>query len=69
MRIGAARLVSLGLAGLLLASVPVAAHHEILAKFDDKKPVTLRGVVTLIDWRNPHVHVFMNVRDRNQAAN
>ena len=39
------------------------AHHEILAKFDDNKPVTLNGVVTLVDWRNPHVHVFMNVAD------
>ena len=48
---------------LLLAAAPLAAHHEILAKFDDKKPVTLSGVVTLVDWRNPHVHVFMNVRD------
>ena len=48
---------------LLLATVPLTAHHEILAKFDDKKPVTLSGVVTLVDWRNPHVHVFMNVKD------
>src|SRR6185436_10470623 len=69
MKIGAARFVGLGLAGLLLAVAPVAAHHEILAKFDDKKPITLRGVVTLVDWRNPHVHVFLNVRDRNQVAN
>ena len=43
------------------ASVTVIAHHEPLAKFDDKKPVTLTGVVSLLDWRNPHVHVFMNV--------
>ena len=69
MKIGAARFVSLGLAGLLLAVAPVAAHHEILAKFDDKKPITLKGVVTLVDWRNPHVHVFLNVRDKNQVAN
>src|SRR2546425_2175185 len=69
MKTGAARLVSLGLAGLLLAVAPVAAHHEILAKFDDKKPITLKGVVTLVDWKNPHVHVFLNVRDRNQLAN
>jgi len=47
----------------LLGAVQLAAHHEILAKFDDKKPVTLNGVVTLVDWRNPHAHVFMNVAD------
>ena len=43
------------------------AHHEILAKFDDHKPVTLNGVVTLVDWRNPHVHVFMNVTDAERG--
>src|ERR1700704_4900450 len=60
-----------GLAAVLLAAVvTVAAHHEILAKFDDHKPVTLAGTVTLIDWRNPHVHVFMDVRDaKNQLLN
>jgi hypothetical protein len=49
---------------LLAAVVTVSAHHEILAKFDDKKPVTLTGIVTLVDWRNPHVHVFIDVRDQ-----
>ena len=58
------------LVGLLLTAVPLTAHHEILAKFDDNKRVMLSGVVTLVDWRNPHVHVFMNVREGNsQAAN
>ena len=32
-----------------------------LAKFDDTKRTQLQGIVTLVDWRNPHVHVFMNV--------
>ncbi len=49
--------------GLLLAGVTLAAHHEVLAKFDDGRRMTLSGVVTLVDWRTPHVHVFMNVRD------
>jgi Family of unknown function (DUF6152) len=55
---------------LLLARVPLAAHHEILAKFDEGRRMTLSGVVTLVDWRNPHVHVFVNVRDaRNDDVN
>jgi hypothetical protein len=50
-------------AALVVAAAPlVLAHHEPLAKFDDKKPITLTGVVSLVDWRNPHVHVFMNVK-------
>jgi hypothetical protein len=56
-------------ASLLLASVTLTAHHEILAKFDDHKPITLNGSVTLVDWRNPHVHVFMNVRSGSQTDN
>src|SRR5688500_17749394 len=58
----------LALAALVLLAVPLAAHHEILAKFDDGKPLTLNGVVTLVDWRTPHVHVFMNVRNGNGEA-
>jgi hypothetical protein len=51
------------LAGLVLATAPLVAHHPISGKFDDTKPMTLTGIVTLVDWRNPHVHVFMNVGD------
>jgi hypothetical protein len=47
-----------------------AAHHAISAKFDDSKPTTLTGVVTLVDWANPHVHVYVNVKDaRGQVLN
>jgi Family of unknown function (DUF6152) len=48
---------------------PLIAHHEILAKFDDKKAMTLRGTVTKVDWANPHVHIFMNVQNGNAVAN
>ena len=54
---------------LLLASTTGVAHHAISAKFDDKKPTTLNGIVTLVDWRNPHVHVFMNVKDAKGVLN
>jgi hypothetical protein len=52
-----------------LAVQPLLAHHEILAKFDDKKPMTLRGTVTKLDWANPHVHIFMNVQNGNNVSN
>ena len=46
------------------------AHHEIAAKFDAAKPLDLKGVVTLVDWRNPHAHIFFNVAgDRGASAN
>ena len=65
----ASRMFAAALAALVLAAVPLTAHHEILAKFDDRKPVTLNGVVTLVDWRNPHVHVFMNVSNPKGIVN
>jgi uncharacterized protein DUF6152 len=55
-------------AALLLAAAPTA-HHEILAKFDDKKPMSLTGIVTSVDWANPHVHIFMTVRTGNENVN
>lgn len=66
----AARLITAAVAGLLLATATGVAHHAVPAKFDDKKPTTLTGVVTMVDWRNPHVHVFMNVMDaKKQISN
>src|SRR5213594_2338863 len=55
--------------GAFLAARPLVAHHEILAKFDDKKPMTLKGTITKVDWANPHVHIFMNVQNGNAVAN
>ena len=64
------RLPLLTVAAAMLAAVTTTAHHSILAKFDDTKPSTVRGVVTLVDWTNPHAHVFVNVRDaKGQVLN
>lgn len=47
---------------LLLASgVPALAHHAFANEYDESKPITLEGVVTRIDWQNPHVHYYVDV--------
>jgi len=48
---------------LMGASVPLAAHHSFGVAFDANKPITLKGVVTRIQWQNPHTHVFIDVTD------
>ena len=49
--------------GLILAAIPVLAHHSFAAQFDENKPTTLTGPVTRIEWINPHARLFMDVTD------
>ena len=67
MSVRAKSLLTASCVALLVATSTIVAHHPLSAKFDDKKPTTLTGVVTMVDWRNPHVHIFMNVRDAKGA--
>ena len=46
-----------------LSALPLLAHHDLRAEFDDQKPVTLRGIVTRFEWNNPHAFVYLDVRD------
>jgi hypothetical protein len=48
---------------LALTAIPAAAHHSFSEAFDSHKPVTLKGVVTKIEWTNPHAHFFVDVTD------
>lgn len=50
------------IAGLLLSGVPAMAHHAFATEFDALKPVTMKGIVTKIDWANPHVWFYINVK-------
>ena len=51
------------LSGLFLASGYAAAHHSFSAEFDSEKPISLTGIVTKVDWTNPHVWIYINVKD------
>ena len=49
--------------GLLCLAAPLAAHHSWTADYDGGKPVTVKGVVSKVEWTNPHTHFYVDVTD------
>ena len=54
---------------LLGAATPVPAHHSFPATYDGNKPVTLSGSVTKVEFRNPHIWVFIDVLQGGTTTN
>jgi hypothetical protein len=61
MRIGLRALLLI--ASLAAAAVPALAHHSLFAVFDEGQAVTLKGVVSKVEWVNPHVYLYLDVAD------
>ena len=53
---------------LSLSGAPVHAHHSFAAEFDASKPVMVTGTVTKIEWMNPHVWFFADVKDESRKV-
>jgi hypothetical protein len=51
------------LAGLLLSAAPAIGHHSFAAEFDGTRRLRFQGVVTRIEWTNPHTFFFVDVRE------
>jgi hypothetical protein len=53
-----------------IAVVPavVGAHHSFAAQYDRTRPVTLKGTVTKVEWQNPHIYFYMDVRIEGGAV-
>jgi hypothetical protein len=58
------------LAGCLImfGTAALWGHHSLAAEYDQKKPVSLNGTVTKLDWRNPHAWVYLDVKNASGAV-
>lgn len=58
-----ARLIAMTLSLVAAAPLLVSAHHSFAAEYDGNQPVKITGTVTRVDWTNPHIWFFVDVKD------
>lgn len=51
------------IAAYLVAASTAWAHHSVPGQFDTSKPITLKGVISKVDWINPHIYVHLDVKE------
>ena len=51
--------------GLLISAAPASGHHSFAAEFDASKPFKFTGTITKVEWQNPHVWFYMDIKNEN----
>lgn len=59
------KIIAAAVAVVVLGAAQARAHHSFAAEYDSKKPVTLTGSVTKVEWLNPHVRFYADVKDQD----
>jgi uncharacterized protein DUF6152 len=54
---------------VVTAAATLLAHHSVPGQFDVSKPLTLKGVISKVDWINPHIYVHLDVKDADGTTN
>jgi hypothetical protein len=50
---------------ILMVARAVAAHHSFAAEYDSTSPITVTGVVTRVEWTNPHAYIYVDVKSES----
>src|SRR2546426_9038877 len=53
---------------LILIALPIVAHHSFDAEYDSSRIANFSGVVTQVDWQNPHAYLYVNIKDESGAT-
>jgi Family of unknown function (DUF6152) len=53
------------MAAIAICTAPAIAHHSVSAEFNPDKVITLKGVISKVDWINPHIYVYLDVKDES----
>jgi hypothetical protein len=55
-------------ATLVVVAGSVSAHHSVSGQYDASRPLTLTGVISKVDWINPHVYLHLDVKEKDGAV-
>jgi Family of unknown function (DUF6152) len=62
-------LMVIGILSLSSISPSLGAHHSFAAQYDRSKAITLKGTVTKVEWMNPHIYFYIDVKDADRTVN